>query len=84
MAGMEDDRGRGGGDHSGGSYHPAIEAAVDRDSVRIDALGKRAKDYGSAAAMIALFAAGITWSPFSDRTTSERLPHCRKIPRFCG
>lgn len=39
----------------------AIEVAVDRDSVEIDALGKRAKDYGSAAVMIALLAAGMTW-----------------------
>lgn len=39
----------------------AIEVAVDRDSVRIDALGKRAKDYGSAAVMIALLIAGMTW-----------------------
>jgi diacylglycerol kinase (ATP) len=39
----------------------AIEAAVDRDSVEINALGKRAKDYASAAVMIALFVAGITW-----------------------
>lgn len=40
----------------------AIEAAVDRDSVQIDALGKRAKDYGSAAVMIALVIAGFTWA----------------------
>src|SRR5512144_286066 len=39
----------------------AVEAAVDRDSVEINPLGKRAKDYGSAAVMIALFVAGITW-----------------------
>jgi diacylglycerol kinase (ATP) len=39
----------------------AIEVAVDRDSVRIDALGKRAKDYGSAAVMIVLLIAGMTW-----------------------
>ena len=39
----------------------AIEAAVDRDSVEIDPLGKRAKDYGSAAVMLALLAAGMTW-----------------------
>ena len=39
----------------------AIEAAVDRDSVEINPLGKRAKDYGSAAVMIALLVAGITW-----------------------
>lgn len=39
----------------------AIEVAVDRDSVEIDGLGKRAKDYGSAAVMIALLAAAMTW-----------------------
>jgi diacylglycerol kinase (ATP) len=39
----------------------AIEVAVDRDSVRIDPLGKRAKDYGSAAVMIVLLIAGMTW-----------------------
>ncbi len=40
----------------------AIEAAVDRDSLEINALGKRAKDYGSAAVMIALLLAGGTWT----------------------
>jgi diacylglycerol kinase (ATP) len=39
----------------------AIEAAVDRDSVEINPLGKRAKDYGSAAVMIALLVAALTW-----------------------
>ena len=39
----------------------AIEVAIDRDSVRIDPLGKRAKDYGSAAVMIVLLIAGMTW-----------------------
>lgn len=39
----------------------AIEAAIDRDSPRIDALGKRAKDYGSAAVLIALLTAAGTW-----------------------
>lgn len=39
----------------------AIEAAIDRDSYRIDTLGKRAKDYGSAAVLIALLAAGGVW-----------------------
>jgi len=38
-----------------------IEAAVDRDSVEINSLGKRAKDYGSAAVMISLLLAGLTW-----------------------
>ena len=39
----------------------AIEAAVDRDSLEINPLGKRAKDVGSAAAMMALMLAGGTW-----------------------
>lgn len=39
----------------------AIEVAVDRDSVEIDGLGKRAKDYGSTAVMIALLVAAMTW-----------------------
>jgi diacylglycerol kinase (ATP) len=39
----------------------AIEAAIDRDSLRIDPLAKRAKDYGSAAVMLALVLAGGTW-----------------------
>ena len=39
----------------------AVEAAVDRDSVEINQLGKRAKDYGSAAVMLALLMAGLTW-----------------------
>ncbi|HYM47977.1 MAG TPA: diacylglycerol kinase [Burkholderiaceae bacterium] len=39
----------------------AIEAAVDRDSLEINPLGKRAKDVGSAAVMLALLLAGGTW-----------------------
>jgi diacylglycerol kinase (ATP) len=39
----------------------AIEVAVDRDSVEIDPLAKRAKDYGSAAVMISLLIVGMTW-----------------------
>jgi len=39
-----------------------IEAAVDRDSLEINPLGKRAKDYGSAAVMLALLLAGGTWT----------------------
>jgi diacylglycerol kinase (ATP) len=39
-----------------------IEAAIDRDSLQIDPLGKRAKDYGSAAVMLALLLAGGTWA----------------------
>ena len=40
----------------------AIEAAIDRDSLEIDALGKRAKDYGSAAVMLSLALAAGTWA----------------------
>jgi diacylglycerol kinase (ATP) len=39
----------------------AIEAAIDRDSLEINSLGKRAKDLGSAAVMLALVLAGGTW-----------------------
>ena len=39
----------------------AIEAAVDRDSLEINPLGKRAKDVGSAAVMLALILASGTW-----------------------
>jgi diacylglycerol kinase (ATP) len=40
----------------------AVEAAVDRDSLEVNPLGKRAKDYGSAAVMLALLLAGGTWA----------------------
>ena len=40
----------------------AIEAAIDRDSLQIDDLGKRAKDYGSAAVLLSLLLAGGTWA----------------------
>ncbi|MCE2970506.1 MAG: diacylglycerol kinase [Burkholderiales bacterium] len=39
-----------------------IEAAIDRDSLRIDRLAKRAKDMGSAAVMLALLLAGGVWT----------------------
>lgn len=39
-----------------------IEAAVDRDSLEINPLGKTAKDLGSAAVMLALVLAGGTWA----------------------
>jgi diacylglycerol kinase (ATP) len=39
----------------------AVEAAVDRDSYEINPLGKQAKDYGSAAVMLSLLLAGMTW-----------------------
>jgi diacylglycerol kinase (ATP) len=39
-----------------------IEAAVDRDSFEINPLGKRAKDFGSAAVMLSLLVAGGTWT----------------------
>jgi diacylglycerol kinase (ATP) len=38
-----------------------IEAAIDRDSLNIDDLGKRAKDLGSAAVMLSLLLAAGTW-----------------------
>lgn len=38
-----------------------IEAAVDRASLEIDPLGKRAKDIGSAAVMLSLLLAAGTW-----------------------
>ena len=38
-----------------------IEAAVDRDSLEINSLGKRAKDIGSAAVMLSLALAAGTW-----------------------
>jgi diacylglycerol kinase (ATP) len=38
-----------------------IESAVDRDSLEINPLGKRAKDFGSAAVMLSLLLAGGTW-----------------------
>lgn len=39
----------------------AVEAAIDRDSLEINSLGKRAKDLGSAAVMVTLVLAGGTW-----------------------
>lgn len=39
----------------------AIEAVVDRVSLEEHELAKRAKDYGSAAVMLALAATGIVW-----------------------
>ncbi|HXM82421.1 MAG TPA: diacylglycerol kinase [Burkholderiales bacterium] len=39
----------------------SIEAAVDRTSLEIHPLAKRAKDIGSAAVMLALFNAGVVW-----------------------
>ena len=39
----------------------AVEATVDRVSLEDHALAKRAKDIGSAAVMLALASAGVTW-----------------------
>lgn len=39
----------------------AVEAAVDRDSLEINPLGKRAKDYGSAAVLLSVLLATGTW-----------------------
>lgn len=40
----------------------AIEVAIDRDSYEINPLGKRAKDLGSAAVMLALTLTAATWA----------------------
>jgi diacylglycerol kinase (ATP) len=40
----------------------AIEAAIDRDSLEVNPLGKLAKDYASAAVMLSLLLAGGTWA----------------------
>ncbi len=42
-------------------YGDTIEAAIDRDSLEINPLGKRAKDYGSAAVLLSLLLAGGVW-----------------------
>ncbi len=42
-------------------FNSAIEAVVDRVSLEDHELAKRAKDYGSAAVMIALSTTGIVW-----------------------
>jgi diacylglycerol kinase (ATP) len=39
----------------------AVEAVVDRVSLEEHELARRAKDYGSAAVMLALAAAGVVW-----------------------
>jgi len=39
----------------------ALEAAVDRISLEIHPLARRAKDIGSAAVMLALVNAGVVW-----------------------
>ena len=39
----------------------SVEAAVDRISYKTHGLSKRAKDYGSAAVMLALLLCGITY-----------------------
>lgn len=39
----------------------AIEAAIERDSCEINAVGKRAKDMGRAAVMLSLLLVGGTW-----------------------
>lgn len=40
----------------------AIEAAIDRQSYEINPLAKQAKDFGSAAVLIALLLAVLTWA----------------------
>jgi len=39
----------------------SVEAAIDRISFEVHDLSKRAKDFGSAAVMLALFLCGLTW-----------------------
>jgi diacylglycerol kinase (ATP) len=39
-----------------------IEAAIDRISFQNHSLSKRAKDYGSAAVLLALILCGVTWA----------------------
>ena len=40
----------------------SVEAAIDRISLDIHGLSKRAKDFGSAAVMVALLLCGFTWA----------------------
>ncbi|MCS6766706.1 MAG: diacylglycerol kinase [Candidatus Protistobacter heckmanni] len=40
----------------------SVEAAVDRISLERHSLSKRAKDFGSAAVMLALLLCGLTWA----------------------
>lgn len=40
----------------------AVEAAVDRVSLDLHELSKRAKDYGSAAVMLSLLLCGVIWA----------------------
>jgi len=40
----------------------SVEAAIDRISFDIHGLSKRAKDFGSAAVMVALLLCGFTWA----------------------
>ena len=39
----------------------SVEAAIDRISFEVHDLSKRAKDFGSAAVMLALLLCGLTW-----------------------
>jgi len=40
----------------------SVEAAIDRISFEVHDLSKRAKDFGSAAVMLALLLCGLTWA----------------------
>jgi diacylglycerol kinase (ATP) len=44
-----------------------VEAAIDRISFEHHGLSKRAKDYGSAAVMLALLLCGLTWATLGWR-----------------
>ena len=49
-----------------------VEAAIDRISFEHHGLSKRAKDYGSAAVMLALLMCGLTWITLAWRMLAER------------
>lgn len=49
-----------------------VEAAIDRISFEHHGLSKRAKDYGSAAVMLALLVCGMVWITLSFQLLTER------------
>jgi diacylglycerol kinase (ATP) len=49
----------------------SVEAAIDRISFEHHGLSKRAKDYGSAAVMLALLVCAIMWVTFGWRLLTE-------------
>jgi diacylglycerol kinase (ATP) len=48
-----------------------VEAAIDRISFEHHGLSKRAKDYGSAAVMLALLMCGLMWATLAWRMVAE-------------